>query len=66
MILRVWALYGQSRFILGALLTLYAIEVVPNLVLCVKVSTQNKSIGVWTMTSYRARYNKMFSVPPII
>ena len=28
MILRVWALYNRSMFILGALLTLYAIELI--------------------------------------
>ena len=39
MILRVWALYGRSKFILGALLTLYAIEIIPNLALCVWVGT---------------------------
>lgn len=32
MILRVWALYDRSKLVLGALLVLYAMEVIPLLV----------------------------------
>ncbi|KAH0835016.1 hypothetical protein J3R83DRAFT_10741 [Lanmaoa asiatica] len=46
MILRVWALYNQSRFILGILLTFYAIEIIPKLVFAVLGSTRSGSIGV--------------------
>lgn len=49
MILRVWALYRRSRFILGALLTLYAIEVIVALVNCVVVSTRSGSLGMRDM-----------------
>ena len=45
MILRVWALYNQSRLILGTLLTLYAIEVIFTLVSCVVFSTSNRPVG---------------------
>ena len=45
MILRVWALYSQSKFILSALLTLYDIEVFTDLVFCVFFSTPNQSTG---------------------
>ena len=46
MILRVWALYNQSRFILRALLTFYAIEVIVNLVYCVFFNTPNQLMGM--------------------
>ena len=46
MILRVWALYNQSRSILGTLLTLYAIEVIIMLVSCVVFSTLNGPVGM--------------------
>ena len=46
MILRVWALYGRSRLILGALLTLYAIETIPALIFAVILSAQNGPIGM--------------------
>ena len=46
MILRVWALYGRSKFILGILLTLYAIEIILGLVSCIILSTQNNPIGM--------------------
>ena len=46
MILRVWALYNQSKLILGTLLALYAIEVIINLISCVFVSTQNQPVGM--------------------
>ena len=48
MILRAWALYNRSRFILGVLLTLYAIEVIVYLVDVVILSTQSESAGRWT------------------
>ncbi|KAF8558597.1 hypothetical protein OG21DRAFT_1077516 [Imleria badia] len=36
MILRVWAIYGRSRTILGILLTLYALEIVPFIIISTK------------------------------
>ena len=45
-ILRVWALYSRSGFILGALLTMYAIEIIPYLIFCIRFSVQNEHIGV--------------------
>ena len=42
MILRVWALYARSRVILGALLTLYSVEVVAYLVFCVMASAEDE------------------------
>ena len=45
MILRVWALYNRSRFILAALLTLYATEVIIFLV-AVILNTQNGHLGM--------------------
>ena len=41
MLLRVWAMYNQSKYILGTLLTVYTIEVVLYLVDCVMYSTSN-------------------------
>ena len=40
MILRVWVLYNKSRFILGALLVLYAIELVSYVADCLLFSTK--------------------------
>ena len=45
MILRVWALYSRSRFIFGTLLAVYAIEIIADLIYCVKVS-QNEPLGM--------------------
>ena len=45
MILRVWALYGGSKVILGALLTLYATEIIPYLTFSIKFSSQNEIVG---------------------
>ena len=39
MILRVWAMYGRSRIVLGALLTLCATEAAIYLVYCIMEST---------------------------
>ena len=39
MILRVWALYGRLKLMLGALFTLYAVEVITTLGYCVRLST---------------------------
>ena len=55
MILRVWALYGRSRIILGTLLMLYTIEVIAYLVYSVVV-TVNSSSGMWNNTSYHVHY----------
>lgn len=46
MILRVWALYARSRFVLGILLTLYAVEVVVYLVFGVMSSAEGRAQGV--------------------
>ena len=51
MILRVWAMYGRSRIIPGALLTLYATEAVIYLVYCIMESTQIGSLGTQNMVS---------------
>lgn len=44
MILRVWAIYNQSRLILSILLTLYVIEVTLYLVDCVLFTQMNKGV----------------------
>lgn len=41
MILRVWALYGRSKIILGALLIFYGIEVIVNLGYCIWISVRD-------------------------
>ena len=41
MLLRVWAVYNQSKYILNILLTIYVIELVLYLVYCVMYSTSN-------------------------
>ena len=46
MILRLWALYNRSKFILGPLLTLYAIEVISYITYCVVLHAQNQLVGV--------------------
>ena len=51
MILRVWAMYGGSRIVLGALLTLYATEVVVWLAYCIVESTRIGSLGMQNMIS---------------
>lgn len=38
MILRVWAMYGRSRSILGVLLTLYVLEIVLFIITCTIIS----------------------------
>lgn len=45
MILRLWAMYNRSRFILATLLSLYVIETVSYLVYCVVLGTQNQLVG---------------------
>ena len=45
MILRVWALYNQSHFILGALLTFYAVGVIIY-ISCVVISIDNQLQGM--------------------
>ena len=50
-ILRVWALYNQSRLILGTLFTLYAIEVIIMLVSCVVFSTSDQPVGTYNITT---------------
>ena len=56
MILRVWALYNRSRFILAILLILFTMEIIPYLIFCVIFSIQHQPIGMWNMAFYRARY----------
>lgn len=46
MILRVWALYGRSRIILGVLLALYVMEIIPFIIACIILSTPDGSIGM--------------------
>ena len=46
MILRVWALYSRSRFILGTLLALCAVEIILSLIVCAALSAQNEPIGM--------------------
>ena len=46
MILRVWALYGRSKVILGSLLTVYIVEVITTLAYSVSFSTVNKPLGM--------------------
>ena len=45
-ILRVWALYNQSRLILGTLLALYAVEVIINLTVCI-LSARRQPVGMY-------------------
>ena len=40
MILRVWAMYSGSKIVLGALLTLYVMQMVPLVITCIVVSIQ--------------------------
>ena len=42
MILRVWALYNQSKTVLGVLLTLYTIELILYLVDSIMLTNMNK------------------------
>ena len=56
MILRVWALYGRSRVILGALLTFYAIEGIAYLVCCVMECIHDGSLGMQNIASHPANY----------
>ena len=51
MILRVWAMYGRSRIVLGALLALYATEAVVCLVYCIMKGTRIESLGMPNMVS---------------
>ena len=51
MILRVWAMYGGSRIVLSALLTLSAIESVIYIVYCIMESTRIGSLGMQDMVS---------------
>lgn len=46
MILRVWALYSQSKFILTILLVLYAFEVIVGLTSCIITSSHNTGVGM--------------------
>ena len=55
MILRVWALYGRLKLMLGALFTLYAVEVITTLGYCVRLSTVD-GIGTCNVASYRVNY----------
>ena len=54
MILRVWALYGRSRFILGIFLMPYITEITGYLVWCIKTSAQDGPIGTSNMALYHA------------
>ena len=63
MILRVWALHNQSKFILGALFTLYAIEVIAELGVCVLYSTRKQPVGMYNMASCSAHYITPLSIP---
>ena len=42
MILRVWAMYNQSKIVLSALLTLYTIGLILNLVDCILLTQMNE------------------------
>ena len=56
MILRVWAMYNQSKLILGALLTLYAAEVITSLIPCIITSAQKSPVGMWNLVSSYAHH----------
>ena len=46
MVLRVWALYNRSKFILSVLLPLYAAGVIPYLAYTITLSARNEPIGM--------------------
>ena len=58
MILRVWALYSRPRFLLGTLLTFYAVEVISYLVSCaiLIVHIRNNPLGKYNMALYYSPY----------
>ena len=62
MILRVWALYSRSRFILYVLLTIYAIEVMFEVASRIVFTTQNQPMGMWNIVSYYAHYITGYSL----
>lgn len=45
MILRVWALYRGLKLVLGVLLTVYAMEIIPYLIVCIMVSNE-RNLGM--------------------
>ena len=51
MILRVWAMYHQSRSILGVLLLLYSMEVVVNIIACIIYSIPGQIQGALDLIS---------------
>ena len=57
MLFRVWAMYNQSKYILGVLLTIYAIELVLHLVDRVMYSTYNTR-----MQNFCGLLDKMFTI----
>lgn len=52
MILRVWAMYHQSRSILGVLLVFYSMEVVVNIIVCIIYSIPGRIRGALDLISW--------------
>lgn len=68
MILRVWALYSRSKFILGALIVLYTVDFILYLVDCFLLSTHDKVIGVFITAAYMhaPRLSSLSAALPVV
>lgn len=52
MILRVWALYRQSKLVLGALLTIFVVESVLGIIMCIMmINGLNQVSGMQNLSS---------------
>ena len=64
MILRVWVMYGRSRLILGALLTIFCMEIILFFLCAAIYSNPKFMLGMWMLPVAKHHTDQFFAASP--